>query len=109
MTAKTNDDRHDEVYGAELDSHQVVIRPIVTEKGVHRSTRLNQYAFEVNMQANKDRIRAAIEDLFEVRVIKVCTQRRRGKPRRYRFRRGRTKTWKKAIVTLHADDRIQFF
>ncbi|MEK6237815.1 MAG: 50S ribosomal protein L23, partial [Planctomycetales bacterium] len=46
---------------------------------------------------------------FEVRVVRVRTQNRRGKPRRTRFRTGVTKTWKKAIVTLHEDDRIDFF
>jgi large subunit ribosomal protein L23 len=47
--------------------------------------------------------------LFSVRVEKVRTQNRLGKKRRYRFRVGRLPNWKKAIVTLHADDRIEFF
>ena len=93
----------------QLDSHQVVLRPLVTEKNIHRSTRYNQYAFEVNQLANKVDIRRAIEDLFDVRVTKVRTQVRRGKPRRYRFRYGSTKNWKKAIITLHEEDRINFF
>jgi large subunit ribosomal protein L23 len=92
-----------------MEPYQIVLRPIVTEKGVHRSTRLNQYAFEVNQRATKDDVRQAVEDLFDVRVLKVRTQTRRGKPRRYRFSRGETKSWKKAIVTLHQEDRIQFF
>lgn len=93
----------------QLDSHQVILRPLVTEKNVHRSTRYNQYAFEVNQLANKVDIRRAVEDLFDVRVTKVRTQVRRGKPRRHRFRYGRTKNWKKAIITLHEEDRINFF
>lgn len=93
----------------QLDSHQVILRPLVTEKNMHRSTRDNQYAFEVNQLADKGDIRRAVEDLFDVRVTKVRTQVRRGKPRRYRFRYGSTKNWKKAIITLHEEDRINFF
>ena len=92
-----------------LDAHHVVLRPLVTEKGVHRSTRYNQYAFEVSPLADKIDIKEAIESLFDVRVTRVRTQNRRGKPRRYRFRYGSTKNWKKAIVTLHDEDRIEFF
>lgn len=92
-----------------LSPHQVILRPLVTEKGMHRSTRYNQYAFQVNPLADKDVIREAIEGLFDVKVLKVRTQTRKGKPRRYRVVRGHTKTWKKAIVTLHHEDRIDFF
>ena len=92
-----------------LEPHQVILRPLVTEKGMHRSTRHNAYAFEVNLLADKGVIRHAVEELFEVKVLRVRTQNRRGKPRRSKFRRGRTKDWKKAIVTLHEDSRIDFF
>ena len=92
-----------------LAPHQVILRPLVTEKGVHRAARNNQYAFEVNPLAEKPDIRSAIEELFDVKVTKVCTQNRRGKPRRHRFRVGRTKNWKKAIVTLDQEHRIDFF
>ena len=54
-------------------------------------------------------IKAAVEELFNVRVEKVRTQNRLGKHRRYRFRVGRLANWKKAIVTLHKEDRIEFF
>jgi large subunit ribosomal protein L23 len=93
----------------ELAPHQVILRPLVTEKGMHRATRNNQYAFEVNPLADKDTIRNAVESLFDVKVVSVRTQNRKGKPRRYRFRQGRTKDWKKAIVTLDAEHRIDFF
>lgn len=92
-----------------LEPYQVILRPLVTEKGVHRATRNNQYAFEVNPLADKLDVRAAVEELFEVKVTKVRTQNRRGKPRRYRFRWGRTKDWKKALVTLDSESRIDFF
>lgn len=89
--------------------HQIILRPLVTEKGMHRSTRQNAYAFEVNRQANKDDVRRAIEELFNVKVLRVHTQNRKGKPRRSRFSSGHTKDWKKAIVKLHPENRIDFF
>ena len=92
-----------------LDSYQVILRPLVTEKNMHRSTRNNQYAFEINPRATKDDVRRAVEDLFNVKVEKVRTQNRRGKQRRHRFKLGQTKAWKKAIVTLNAEHRIDFF
>ena len=95
--------------GPELAPYQVVLRPLVTEKGMHLATTLNQYAFAVNPLATKCDVRQAVEELFDVKVTGVCTQNRQGKPRRYRFRNGRTKAWKKAIVTLHEDHRIDFF
>jgi large subunit ribosomal protein L23 len=92
-----------------LKSYQVILRPLVTEKGVHRSTRQNQYAFEVNPLATKEDVKRAVEELFDVTVMKVRTQNRKGKPRRYKFRYGYTKSWKKAMVTLNAEHRIDFF
>jgi large subunit ribosomal protein L23 len=93
----------------QLDPHQVVLRPLVTEKGMHKASRYNAYAFEVNARAAKDDIRKAVEDLFDVKVLSVNTQSRKGKPRRNRFRSGHTKSWKKAIVTLDPEDKIDFF
>ena len=95
--------------GPALEPYQVILRPLVTEKGMHRSTRNNQYSFEVNPIASKDDVRRAVEDLFNVKVEKVRTQNRRGKPRRHRFKLGHTKAWKKAIVTLDGEHRIDFF
>jgi large subunit ribosomal protein L23 len=92
-----------------LETHQVLLQPLITEKGTHQFTRHNAYPFQVNLWATKDQIRAAVEDLFGVRVLKVRTQMRQGKKRRYRFRTGRLPSWKKAIVTLHEEDRIEFF
>ncbi|MDP7377764.1 MAG: 50S ribosomal protein L23, partial [Pirellulaceae bacterium] len=53
--------------------------------------------------------RRAVEELFDVRVAKVRTQNRVGKSRRFRFRRGKTRSWKKAVVTLRDEHRIDFF
>ena len=57
--------------GVTLAPHQVILRPLVTEKGMHKATRNNAYSFEVNRLAGKDEIRHAIEELFEVKVESV--------------------------------------
>ena len=95
--------------GLQLEPHQIVLRPLVTEKGTHQSERYNSYAFEVHPQATKHDIQRAVEALFSVRVLRVRTQTRLGKPRRYRARSSYQRDWKKAIVTLHQEDRISFF
>ena len=118
MAAKTKTER---TWGPKLEPHQVVLRPLLTEKGTHLSTRserraekpgrkplANAYQFEVNPLASKDQIKAAVEELFNVRVDKVRTQNRLGKKRRYRSRFGRLPNWKKAIVTLQGEDRLEF-
>ncbi len=92
-----------------LEPHQVIVRPVITEKNMVRSTSQNQYTFEVSTLATKEDVRRAVETLWEVKVVKVCTQNRKGKARRHRFRSGRTSDWKKAIVTLGEEHRIDFF
>src|SRR5271166_2073019 len=95
--------------GPVLDPYQVVIRPLITEKATHLSERHNAYTFEVSPLANKTEIKHAVEELFSVRVADVRTQNRRGKLRRYRLKMGRMRNWKKAIVSLHDDYRIDFY
>jgi large subunit ribosomal protein L23 len=95
--------------GLELRPYQVVLRPLVTEKGTHQSSRYNAYTFQVNPIATKDQIKAAIEELFHVRVEAVRTQNRHGKKRRFGQRMGQLPRWKKAIVTLNSQDKIEFF
>ena len=107
--AELQDKRKERTKGIQLEPHQVVVRPLVTEKGVYHSSELNQYAFEVHPFATKSDVKQAVEELFHVKVTKVRTQTRQGKPRRYRFRQGYTKDWKKAIVTLDSESRIDFF
>ncbi len=95
----------------DLAPHQIILRPLVTEKSYHQAEteRFNSYAFEVNRLANKEQIKQAVEELFDVKVIRVNTANRKGKPRRTRFRWGRTKAWKKAIIKLDPEDKITFF
>ncbi len=95
--------------GIELRPYQIVLRPLVTEKGTHQSTRYNSYTFMVNPVASKVQIASAIKELFNVRVEKVRTQTRKGKLARFRNSIGKQPDWKKAIVTLNEEDKIDFF
>ena len=95
--------------GPVLDPYQVVVRPLITEKATHLSERHNAYTFEVNPLATKTEIKTAVESLFNVKVLDVRTQNRRGKARRYRLKLGRLRNWKKAIVSLHEEFRIDFY
>jgi large subunit ribosomal protein L23 len=92
-----------------LEPYQVILRPLITEKATQLSERHNAYTFEVNILATKSEIKEAIETLFNVKVADVRTQNRRGKPRRYRQKVGHMRRWKKAIVQLHEDYRIDFY
>src|SRR4051812_32028129 len=92
-----------------LEPHQIILRPLVTEKGMHRSTRNNAYAFEVHRLATKADVRRAVHELFSVTVLSVHTQNRKGKPRKSGAHFARTASWKKAIVTLDKEHRIDFF
>ena len=90
-----------------LDS--VIITPVVTEKGTLASETANQVVFRVRPQASKDLIRAAVEQMFKVTVLKVRTSNFMGKERRRAAIKGRKPDWKKAYVTLKQGDRIEFF
>src|SRR5437762_10742779 len=97
--------------GHSLEPHQIILSPLVTEKGTHQSTNEHQnaYSFEVNLWANKTQIKHAVQELFNVRVLAVRTQLRLGKRRRYRWKFGKLSNWKKAVVKLHPEDKIEFF
>src|SRR6476620_5327945 len=84
--------------GLDLRPYQILLRPLVTEKGTHQSTRYNAYAFQVNPLATKTQIQTAVEELFNVRVWAVRTMNRKGKSRRFRQEMGSLPSWKKAVV-----------
>jgi large subunit ribosomal protein L23 len=88
---------------------QVIIRPILTEKSSDLEAENNQYVFEVARQANKIEIRKAIERVFGVRVNKVRTSVVRGDVRRVGRFYGKTRQWKKAVVSVHPGDNIDFY
>ena len=82
------------------DAHDVIIRPIVSEKSYNLIDTNGQYTFEVAPSATKTEIKLAIEQVFGVRVDKINTLNRKGKSRRTRFGTGHRKDTKRAIVTL---------
>ena len=90
------------------DPREVIIRPVITE-GSYDMMEDNVYTFEVAKTANKVEIRQAIEALFNVHVVKVNTLNVKSKPKRVRQQPGRTRTWKKAMVTLAEGDSIELF
>lgn len=90
------------------DPRQVVIRPIVSEKS-YEMIEHNRYTFEVDKEAKKPEIAQAVQDIFNVTVTNVNTMRVNGKPRRVRYNKGLTRSWKKAVVTLKDGDHIEFF
>ncbi len=79
--------------------YDTILSPVVTEKST-RISEHNQVMFRVAMTATKPEIKAAVEDLFKVKVIGVNTMRVKGKVKRFRNRLGQRSDWKKAIVTL---------
>lgn len=89
--------------------YRTIIRPLVTEKGTHQSTKLNAYPFQVAADVNKTQIKQAVEKIYNVKVLEVRTANRKGKPRRSRMRMGKTADWKKAVVVLHPDHHIDLF
>ena len=89
------------------NSSDLINAVLLTEKGTRLSEEENKYLFQVSMTANKIEIKRAVEELFSVRVMAVNTMRRKGKKKRERTANyGTTAAWKRAVVTLHADDSI---
>jgi len=92
-----------------MDLQTVIIKPLVTEKSTHQQATRNSYAFQVNVKANKHDIKHAIEQQYNVKVQDVRTMNRKGKPRRSRHKMTTTSAWKKAIVELDENSRIELF
>ncbi len=84
----------------ENEARQLIISPVITEKGTVLQEKNNQYLFRVHPRANKIQIRSAIKKIFSVNVIEVRTITVHGKMRRIGRAEGRKPSWKKAIVTL---------
>ena len=92
--------------------YDVLRQPILTEKSTHQFSKLNQYAFEVDLDANKNMIKEAVETIFDVEVLRVNTmimpakRSRRAQSRRVLVRRS---MYKKALITLAPGDTIEAF
>jgi large subunit ribosomal protein L23 len=89
------------------DVSTTIKRPLVTEKSVEEARTGNTYHFEVAREANKTQIKQAVEEMFNVRVQSVRTALRKGKMRRVKFHKGKTRDWKRAVVTLVPGDTIE--
>jgi large subunit ribosomal protein L23 len=93
----------------EISPYQVIKRPVITEKS-NIATANNQYTFEVDRRANKTQIREAVEHIFSVDVLGVRVINMGPKYGRWgRKRVKRSPAWKKAIVTVAPDQRIEIF
>ena len=91
-------------------AYDIVIRPIITEQSME-DLDIKKYAFEVAKDANKVEIKKAIEEIFGVTVMKVNTLNVRGKEKRTgAYPKGKTASWKKAVVKLSEDSKnIELF
>jgi large subunit ribosomal protein L23 len=91
-----------------MHAHQIVIKPIVSEKSYHGSVH-GKYTFRVHEDAHRTQIRQAIEELFDVHVVKVNVVKVQPKPKRRGMSRGVKPGWKKAIVQLQPGETIEVF
>ena len=92
-----------------MDPHQVIIRPVISEKSYNLIETEGQYTFQVDKRANKNQIKRAVESAFDVSVSRVNTANVKSKPKRHGLTRGRTATWKKAVVKLAPGESIELF
>jgi large subunit ribosomal protein L23 len=83
-----------------VEAHQILIRPIITERATVLTERFNQFVFQVEKKANKYQIRNAVETVYGVKVKKVATMVVPGKTKRRGATSGKRPNWKKAIITL---------
>ena len=89
--------------------YEVIVRPIISEKSTALTEVANRYVFQVNTKANKHEIRDAVQRLFNVKVREVRTSMMHGKSKRVAKGVIQKANWKKAIVTLAPDHKIDFF
>lgn len=92
-----------------MEPTNVIIKPLVTEKGTHLQQTRNAYTFEVHPDATKPQIKSAVEKLYDVRVRDVRTMVRKGKKHRTRTGWTQRPDWKRAVVVLQENSRIDLF
>lgn len=91
----------------DIRHYDVIVSPVITEKSTMISEK-NQVVFNIGLDVKKSEVKAAVEELFSVRVKAVNTFVRKGKKRRFKGTIGRKKNTKRAIVTLEKDQSIDF-
>lgn len=94
---------------ANIDTHLIIKKPLVSEKSTYGMNEQKRYAFEVDPRASKVEIKAAVEQIYKVRVLGVNTVVRKLKKRRIKTGIIQDAPTKKAVVRLHADDQIELF
>ncbi len=85
----------------------IIRSPVITEKATRERMNYNKYVFNVNPRANKQQIKKAVENLFQVTVVSVRTVKSPAKPKRLGRFEGHRPAGKKALVTLKDGDRIK--
>ena len=90
-------------------AQEIIIRPLITERAAILMERENKVLFEVAVTANKNDIKRAVEEVFDVTVMAVRTMNVKGKVKTMGRFSGRRAMWKKAIVTLSEGDSLDFF
>lgn len=91
-----------------MDARTVLIRPVISEKS-YALIAEGKYTFRVNDRAHKTQVAQAVEEVFGVSVAQVRTSKVRSKPKRRGLTKGRSRSWKKAIVQLRPGERIELF
>lgn len=91
------------------DPYGIIKRPLITEKSTRQRDEENKVVFEVVRDASKLEIKRAVEEIFKVKVLEVRTMIIPGKVKRFGRYVGKTSPIKKAVVTLRAGDKIEFF
>jgi large subunit ribosomal protein L23 len=92
-----------------IDPYGILHRPVITEKSTAAVEHLNAYVFQVDPRANKLEVKRSVEELFNVKVVKVNTRRQLGKKKRMGMMVGVTQSTKEAVVTLRKGDKIDIY
>jgi large subunit ribosomal protein L23 len=91
-----------------MNYHDILVKPVLSEKTTDLATG-HKYVFRVPMAANKNMIRKAVKEIFNVSPVKINVMKMRGRRKRVRYHYGYTSSWKKAIVTLTKNEKIELF
>jgi large subunit ribosomal protein L23 len=92
-----------------LHPNEVLLAPVVSEKSYAQIEETNTYSFRIHPDAHKTQVRQAVEELFDVRVLRVNFAMVQAKPKRRGFHKGTKPGWKKALVQLKPGDSIEIF
>lgn len=90
-------------------AHDIILAPVISEKSYDLIEFHNTYTFEVDPRSDKEQIKSAVEQVFDVKVLRVNTMNRKGKVKRTGYKLGRRRNVKRAVVTLAEGDQIDLF